>query len=133
MAFTCVVVTPERQVFSQQVTGAILPAHDGEIGILTNRAPLLTKLGMGRLVLHGLGGRDTVLFIAGGIAQMRENELTILTDEACLPAEIDPQATRAELAEATAMAITDDLSFQTRQNRMRRAQLKLEMTESSGS
>jgi F-type H+-transporting ATPase subunit epsilon len=127
MAFKCVVVTPEQQVFSQSVTGAILPAHDGEIGILTDRAPLLTKLGMGRLVLHMAGGGEFELFIAGGIAQMRENELTILTDEAVAPSAIDPETTRAELAEAASMRITDDASYQTRQARLRRAQLKLEM------
>ena len=50
MAFQCVIVTPEAQVFDQQVTQAIVPAHDGLVGILTDRAPLLVKLGINRIV-----------------------------------------------------------------------------------
>ena len=47
MAFQCVIVTPEQQALDESVTQAILPAHDGLIGILTDRAPLLVKLGLG--------------------------------------------------------------------------------------
>ena len=51
MSFQCTVVTPEQQVLDETVTQAILPAHDGQIGILTDRAPLLVKLGVGPLRL----------------------------------------------------------------------------------
>ena len=44
MAFKCVVVTPEQQMFDETITQAIVPAHDGKVGILTDRAPLLVKL-----------------------------------------------------------------------------------------
>ena len=51
MSFQVVIVTPEQQVLDETVTQAILPAHDGQIGILTDRAPLLVKLGQGPLQL----------------------------------------------------------------------------------
>ena len=38
MPFHVVIVTPEHQVLDETVSQAILPAHDGEIGILTDRA-----------------------------------------------------------------------------------------------
>jgi len=41
MSFHCVVVTPEQQAADETVSQVILPAHDGEIGILTDRAPCL--------------------------------------------------------------------------------------------
>jgi hypothetical protein len=41
MSFQCTVVTPEQQVMDETVTQAILPAHDGQLGVLTNRAPIL--------------------------------------------------------------------------------------------
>ena len=44
MAFQCIIVTPEQQVLDESVTQAIIPAHDGLLGILTDRAPLLAKL-----------------------------------------------------------------------------------------
>ena len=39
MAFQCTIVTPEHQVLDESVRQAIVPAHDGLIGILTDRAP----------------------------------------------------------------------------------------------
>ena len=85
MAFKCVVVTPEQQMFDETITQAIVPAHDGQIGILTDRAPLLVKLGTGELRLDLAGGQSRRFTINGGIAQMKDNVLTILTNEAAVP------------------------------------------------
>src|SRR3954451_4863677 len=115
MAFQCVVVTPEQQVLDESCTQAILPAYDGEIGILTNRAPLLAKLGVGILRLDLAGGQKRIYFVDGGIAQMKGNRLTVLTREAMLPGDIDVEAARAEYAEGTARKITDEKSFEERQ------------------
>ena len=58
------------------------------IGILTDRAPILLKIGAGELTLHGVStvnsgsattGKDAALFVAGGVAQMKDNVLTVLT------------------------------------------------------
>ena len=82
MAFHCDIVTPDREVFAQSVTGVILPAHDGQVGILTNRAPLLVRLGEGTLTAHLSGGADRVYHVRGGVAQMKDNRLTVLTEHA---------------------------------------------------
>ncbi len=122
MAFNVVIVTPEQQVLDETVTQAILPAHDGEIGILTDRAPLLVKLGQGRmqLALPG-GGKRRVLYVEGGVAQMKDNKLTVLTQIAIPAEEISAETAGAELAEATAQRTTDEKSFEDRQRRMQRA------------
>ena len=121
MAFQCVVVTPEEQTFDQTVTQAILPAHDGNIGILTGRAPLLVKLGQGVLRLDVQGGTRQQFYIEGGVAQMKDNRLTVLTQEALRPDDVTKESARAELAEATARRITDEQSFEDRQRRLARA------------
>src|SRR6266446_685716 len=77
MAFQCTVVTPEQQAFDASITQAILPAHDGLIGILTGRAPLLVRLGTGPLRLDLAAGRSQYYFVDGGVAQMKNNKLTI--------------------------------------------------------
>lgn len=127
MAFQCVVVTPEQQVLDEQVTQAILPAHDGQVGILTGRAPLLLGLGAGPLHIDVVGGGRRTYFIDGGVAQMKDNHLTVLTQEATEPNEIDAAASRAELADATAMKISDEKSFKDRQHAIRRAQVREQM------
>jgi len=62
-----------------------------------------------------------MMFINGGVAQMKDNRLTILTNEAVPPEEIDAQTARAEYAEAEAQQTTDERSHQDRQRRMQRA------------
>lgn len=73
---------PEQQLLDQTVTQAILPAHDGQIGILTSRAPLLVKLGLGKLQIDLAGGKRQTYLVDGGIAQMKDNKLTVLTSAA---------------------------------------------------
>jgi F-type H+-transporting ATPase subunit epsilon len=124
MSFQCTVVTPEQQVLDETVTQAIVPAHDGQLGILTNRAPILVKLGAGALRVDIPGGQSRSYFIDGGIAQMKGNKLTILTDEATPAAEIDAETARAEYAEALARIPTDDKTKKDRDRAMRRARAK---------
>src|SRR3954466_15482038 len=107
MPFRCVIVTPEQQVLDESLTQAILPAHDGLIGILTDRAPLLVKLGQGPLRIDLAGGEKRFFYIEGGVAQMKDNRLTILTQEATPANEIDAESARAEYAEAMARKATD--------------------------
>jgi F-type H+-transporting ATPase subunit epsilon len=123
MAFQCVIVTPEQQVLDEKVAQAILPAHDGEVGILTGRAPLLVKLGVGALRLDLASGQKRTLFVDGGIAQMKDNRLTILTRQAMPPEELDAEAAKAEFNEAAARKITDEKSFEERDHAMRRGRV----------
>jgi len=124
MSFQVTVVTPEQQVLDETVSQVILPAHDGQIGILTGRAPLLVKLGQGPMQLDGGSGKThRVFYVEGGIAQMKNNRLTVLTQVAVPSDQIRADTARAELAEATAQRITDEKSFADRQRRMTRARV----------
>ena len=98
--FQISVVTPEREVLAVEAKFVALPAYDGEMGILHQRAPLLAKLGAGMLRVEEAGGAKKSLFIAGGFAQMVEDKLTLLTEEALDPAKIDSTLARTSLAEA---------------------------------
>jgi F-type H+-transporting ATPase subunit epsilon len=80
-----VVITPERQVVEETVDAAVIPAHDGEIGILRDRAALMCELGIGQM-RYTQAGQTRRLFIDGGFAQIFDNHVTVLTTRA-LPAE----------------------------------------------
>jgi F-type H+-transporting ATPase subunit epsilon len=82
MSFQCIVVTPEQEVLDAKVTQVILPADDGLIGILTNRAPMLARIGKGPLRVDPESGASQTYSIEGGVAQMKDNKLTILTQKA---------------------------------------------------
>jgi len=76
--FHCSVITPERAVLETDATFVALPAHDGELGVLRNRAPMLYKLGTGELRVETPEGKH-LLFVDGGFAQMVDNRLALLT------------------------------------------------------
>lgn len=127
MPLRCEIVTPEQQLFDQTVSSAVLPAHDGYIGILTDRAPLLVRLGTGGLSLDVAGGKRITFFVEGGVAQVKDNRLTVLTHEAIPVEQLTAEAARAELAEATARRITDEASFQDRQLQLAKARAKIHL------
>jgi F-type H+-transporting ATPase subunit epsilon len=120
------VITPERAVLETEASFAAFPAHDGEVGILPGRAPLLFKLGAGLLRAETAGGKQA-LFVAGGFAQMVEDRLTILAEQAKDPTRIERAEAEKALAAARAMKAGDELSFRARQAALAsaRAQLKL--------
>lgn len=122
----CAVITPEQQVLDIEATDVVFPAHDGLLGVLKNRAPLVCELGIGVLKIGTpTGSRE--LFIDGGFAQVLHNEVSILTQRA-VPAE-DASRSDAEkaLAEAAAMPIRDDASFESRQAAIARAKTLLKV------
>jgi|SRR6185369_3864659 len=128
--FHCSVITPERAVLEADATFVAFPAHDGEVGILPGRAPLLFKLGIGVLRVEGpaVEGGEERLFVDGGFAQMVENRLTILTEQAKRPAEIDRAAAERALAAAHDLPSETDADFAARQRALERARVQLRMT-----
>jgi len=128
MSFKCVVVTPEQQVLDETISQATLPAHDGQVGILTGHAPLLVKLGTGALQIELAGGQKRSFFVDGGVAQMKDNNLTILSTEAIPASEINAETARAEYAEAAARVPTDDKTRTDRQHQMTRAKAMQDLT-----
>jgi len=78
-----VVITPDRQVLSRSTDDVVIPAHDGELGVLNLRAPLMCELGIGQL-RYSHDGRTDRLFIDGGFAQGLDNRVTVLTGNALL-------------------------------------------------
>jgi F-type H+-transporting ATPase subunit epsilon len=127
MPFRCVIVTPEQQVLDESLTQAVLPAHDGLVGVLTDRAPLLVKLGQGPLRVDLAGGQTQHFYVEGGVAQMKDNRLTILTTEATPAGEIDAEAARAEYNEAVARKVTPEYTAEDRERQLARARAKQQL------
>jgi F-type H+-transporting ATPase subunit epsilon len=121
MSFQCTIVTPEQQALDASVDQAILPAHDGQLGILTDRSPLLVKLGVGPLRVDLPGGQQKFFLVDGGVAQMTQNKLTVLTTLATPASEIKADTAKAEYAEAEARKATDPKALADRQRQMDRA------------
>src|SRR5215831_17331338 len=95
----CVVVTPERALLDEPADFVALPLYDGELGVLPGRAALIGRLGYGELRLRR-GAETRRYFVDGGFAQVRDNTVTVLTQRALKPEEIDVRAAEAALRPA---------------------------------
>jgi F-type H+-transporting ATPase subunit epsilon len=79
----CKLVTPAAAIVDGRVAYASVPLSDGLMGFLPDRAPILAKLGKGRLRLDFAEGNKSSEFdVEGGFLKMAQNELTILAEKA---------------------------------------------------
>jgi F-type H+-transporting ATPase subunit epsilon len=93
----CVVVTPERELLDQPADFVVLPMYDGELGVLPGRAPLIGRLGAGEMRITA-NNQTQRYYVDGGFAQIRANVVTVLTDRALRPQEIDVAAAERTLS-----------------------------------
>jgi F-type H+-transporting ATPase subunit epsilon len=124
--FHCTVVTPERVVLERRARFVALPAHDGEIGILRGRAPLLVKLDVGRLRVVSDEGSESLL-INGGFAEVIRDRLTVLTQQAQATDELDREGAETLLEEARAMKSVSDSEFEARQRALKKARTQFRL------
>lgn len=124
--FHCSVVTPERAILECDATSAVFPAHDGEVGILPQRAPLLCRLGTGVLRVQ-TEGEERQFYIDGGFGQMVDNKLTLLTEQARSKDEIELDAARQALDDAKGLSVDD--GYDERQAAIARARAQLKLVE----
>lgn len=109
-ALRCSVITPERKVLEESASAVVFPAHDGQLGVLRNRAPLVCELGAGILKVEAPAGGTQHIFINGGFAQVLSNEVTILTERATPVSELTAAEAEEALAKAQALPGGDDES-----------------------
>ena len=126
--FRCSVIIPERVVLECAATFAAFPAHDGEMGVLVKRAPLVCKLGIGPLRIQSLD-QTYVLFVDGGFAQVVGDRLTILTEQAKKAEELDAAAVNQAMVEARAMKTPTPDAVAARAGAMKRAQVQLKLVK----
>lgn len=76
------VVSPEKVVYEGDALGLVVPAWDGQVGILPGHAPMLALLGAGELSLDVPDGSTRRHHVAGGILKVEATGATVLTEYA---------------------------------------------------
>jgi F-type H+-transporting ATPase subunit epsilon len=125
----CQVVTPEKTVLDVRVKFVAVPLFDGEIGILPGRAPLVARLGYGELRFTGGSGSEPRLYIDGGFLQVRDNQVSLLTNRAVPVAQLTSETAQGDLDRALALTPTTPVEFQEKDRAMARARAQLRMAE----
>lgn len=91
------VVTPQKAVVSEEVEIVVAPGSEGEFGALKGHTTFLTSLKIGTLRYKDAKGKERLLFINGGFAEVLPDKVTILAESAEYSKDIDVErATKAK-------------------------------------
>ena len=99
MTIRCEIVSQDRTVFQGDVDIVVLPGAAGEMGILPHHAPVLAILKYGIIRIRR-EGKEELFTVAGGMAEVQPDIVTILADAAENVEDID--ITRAKAAKKRA-------------------------------
>jgi F-type H+-transporting ATPase subunit epsilon len=130
MTIRCEIVSQDRTVFQDDVDIVVLPGAAGEMGILPHHAPVLAILKYGVIKVRK-DGKEELFTVAGGLAEVQPNIVTILADAAENVEEID--ITRAQAAKKRAEAALAQLkpedhdAYLRMEAALRRSNLRLEV------
>ncbi|NPV26697.1 MAG: F0F1 ATP synthase subunit epsilon [Firmicutes bacterium] len=124
------VITPERIVYSSDIDFVVVPAVEGELGVLKNHAPLVAGLQIGVLRLHR-GGLTRHIALGGGFLEVTDNRAIVLAESAELGTDIDVSRALAakERAEARLAARSPEINEARAQASLQRALARLKAAE----
>lgn len=122
------VITPEKVIYKNEVNEIIAPTVNGEITILPNHAPLLTKIAPGELTIKK-GSSLQLLAITGGFLEINNNKVSVLADYAVRAEDIE--VAKAQEAQKRAEKLmkekASDKDFAIAEAEFRRAILELKV------
>jgi F-type H+-transporting ATPase subunit epsilon len=130
MTIRCEIVSQDRTVFQGDVDIVVLPGAAGEMGILPHHAPVLAILKYGVIKIRR-DGREELFSVAGGVAEVQPEIVTVLADAAENVEDID--ITRAKAAKKRAeealakMKPEDHDAYLRMEAALRRSNLRLDV------
>jgi F-type H+-transporting ATPase subunit epsilon len=127
------IVSPEKLLLSRPVEMVVLPAYEGEIGVLPGHAPMIVMLRGGTIALYENGQVTERLFVSGGFAEIAPERVTVLASEAIEAAAVSRAEGERRVAAAEAdYAAADKTDVDALDAVMDRLQAARAMVEAAG-
>ena len=100
------IVSAEEAIFSGEAEMVVAPGEGGELGILPEHIPLLTRIKPGTVrVVPGEGGEEEVIYVSGGMMEVQPDRVTVLADTSVRAHDLDEaKAMEAERLAKEALA-----------------------------
>jgi F-type H+-transporting ATPase subunit epsilon len=76
------IVSPEKLLLARPVEMVVIPAYEGEMGVMVNHSPMIVLLRGGTVRLYNEGQVIEQLFVTGGFAEVTPTRVTVLAEEA---------------------------------------------------
>ena len=107
-------VSPERQLASEDVDQVDVPGIEGAFGVLANHSPVMTALAPGVLRIRN-GAEERRIFVRGGFAEVTPKGLTVLAEEAVPVSELNAEALATRIKNAEQDLADADASQDTKE------------------
>jgi F-type H+-transporting ATPase subunit epsilon len=126
------IVSPEKLLLSRPVEMVVIPAAEGEMGVLGQHAPMIVLLQGGTIQLYENDQVTERLFVSGGFAEITPQRVTVLANEVTPVAQVSrgEGERRMEAAEAE-YAATDTMDVPALESAMDKIQAARAMIEAA--
>ena len=112
--FKIEIVNPEKSFFSKEdVTEVVVPAYEGEMGLLKDHISIISFLKPGIIKVNSKSGEEK-FYVEDGIVEFKDNNLSILTSSIFNMKEMSKDKTSEMLKSAEEASAKDDLTDQNR-------------------
>ncbi len=117
-------VSPEKKLISEAVTMVVIPGEEGDFGVLSGHAPVVSTVRTGVVKVYPMSLKDTPIkiFIAGGFADVTAHQCTILAEQAMVVSEMNEAALDQDI-----QSLKDDLSAAESADDKRKLQKRLDL------
>jgi F-type H+-transporting ATPase subunit epsilon len=84
------IVSAEEAIFSGEAEMVVAPGEAGELGILPEHTPLLTRIKPGTVrIIPGSEGAEEVIYVSGGMMEVQPDRVTVLADTSVRAHDLD--------------------------------------------
>jgi len=104
------IVSAEQAIFSGEAAMVIAPGEAGELGIMPEHTPLLTRIKPGVVrIIPAPGGEEEFIYVSGGMMEVQPDVITVLADTSVRAHDLDEaKALEAKRAAEEALAHKTD-------------------------
>jgi F-type H+-transporting ATPase subunit epsilon len=99
------IVSAEQEIFSGEADMVIAPGEAGELGILPEHMPMLTRVKPGTIRIQK-GGEEEIIYVSGGMMEVQPDRVTVLADTSVRAHDLD-EAKAMEAERAARDALTN--------------------------
>ena len=82
------IVSAEQAIFSGEAEMVVAPGEAGELGILPEHIPLLTRVKPGTIRIQK-GGDEEIIYVSGGMMEVQPDRVTVLADTSVRAHDLD--------------------------------------------
>jgi F-type H+-transporting ATPase subunit epsilon len=83
------IVSAEQSIFSGEAEMLIAPGDAGELGILPEHMPLLSRIKPGTLRIRMPNAEEEVIYVSGGMMEVQPDRVTVLADTSVRAHDLD--------------------------------------------